>query len=128
MASFEMKCMAGRPFFAEYRKNRRPGDPYFPEGTGNEDEYFFLKERLLKLEKDYGMKRTYELESKVGGMCDYSVGIAMKNYASGEAQGEAKGQEKLVDAVQRLRSGEKADDIINSGIDKDTVELALTIK
>ncbi|MBQ9606814.1 MAG: hypothetical protein IJV16_06525, partial [Lachnospiraceae bacterium] len=53
------------------------------------DEKAGKEERLSKLEKDYGMKRTYELESKVGGMCDYSVGIAMKNYASGEAQGEA---------------------------------------
>jgi hypothetical protein len=94
------------------------------------------EERLTKLEAEYGMKRTYELESRVNGMCDYSLGIAKKNYLLGEAQGIAQGeargveqgQSELVSAVQRLRAGESEEEIIKSGIDKHTVALALTIK
>ena len=37
--------------YREYRKNRRPGDPYFPEGTKNEDEYFFIEERVFVWDK-----------------------------------------------------------------------------
>ena len=37
--------------YREYRKNRHPGDPYFPEGTESEDEYFFLKERVFVWDK-----------------------------------------------------------------------------
>ena len=37
--------------YREHRKNRRPGDPYFPEGTESEDEYFFLKERVFVWDK-----------------------------------------------------------------------------
>ena len=82
------------------------------------------EERLSRLEADYGMKRTYELESKVDGMCDYSIGIAKKNYMQGEAQGK----NELVEVVQRLRRGESREEIIKSGIDEHTVDLAMTIK
>ena len=37
--------------YREYRKNRNPGDPYFPDGTENEDEYFFLEERVFVWDK-----------------------------------------------------------------------------
>ena len=73
-------------------------------------------------------------------MCDYSLGIAKKNFllgesqgiaqgiAQGEARGVEQGQSELVSAVQRLRAGESEEEIIKSGIDKHTVDLALTIK
>ena len=86
------------------------------------------EERLSRLEADYGMIRTYELESKVNGMCDYSIGIAKKNYMQGEAQGKTQGKNELVEVVQRLRRGENREEIIKSGIDEHTVDLAMTIK
>ena len=73
-------------------------------------------------------------------MCDYSIGIAKKNYMQGEAQGftrgeaqgftrgEAQGKNELVEVVRRLRKGESREEIIKSGIDDHTVDLAMTIK
>lgn len=47
--------------------------------------------------------------------------------AEGRAQGRSEGQDLLVEAVQRLRSGETAESIIESGVDEETVRRALTI-
>ena len=44
------------------------------------DENASKEDRLKKLESDYGMKRTVDLEKELDGMCDYSVGIARKSY------------------------------------------------
>lgn len=41
-------------------------------------------------------------------------------------EGLEQGQNLIVDTIHRLKNGESAEDIINSGIDKTTVELALT--
>ena len=45
------QIMSGIDEYRRYRKSRRPGDPYFPEGTENEDEYFFLEERVFVWDK-----------------------------------------------------------------------------
>lgn len=54
------------------------------------------------------MKRTYELERGLDKMCDYSIGIARKYYDEGEKEG----QNKLVEAIRRLREGESREEII----------------
>lgn len=51
------------------------------------DEHIDKEEKLRRLEVEYGLKRTYELESEVGGMCDYSTGIAMKHFRKGVDEG-----------------------------------------
>jgi hypothetical protein len=45
----------------------------------------------------------------------------------GEERGEVNGQNKLVDAIQKLRNGVSRDMIIASGIDAHTVDLAMTV-
>ena len=88
------------------------------------DETADKEERLRTLEKDYGMKRTYELERGLDKVCDYSIGIARKHFDEGEKEG----QNKLVDAIRRLREGETREEIIASGIDEHTLELAEAVK
>ena len=69
-------------------------------------------------------------------MCDYSVGIARKNFLKGLSDGEEKGIEKgiekgqniLVNVIQRLRNGESREDIIKSGVNEKTVDLAEEVK
>ena len=57
-------------------------------------------------------------------MCDYSVGIARESFL----EGAEKGQNSLVDVIQRLRNGESREDIIKSGVDEKTVDLAEGVK
>ena len=61
-------------------------------------------------------------------MCDYSVGIARKNFLKGLSDGEEKGQNILVNVIQRLRNGESREDIIKSGVNEKTVDLAEEVK
>ena len=95
------------------------------ENTSKED-------RLKKLESDYGMKRTVDLEKELDGMCDYSVGIARKNYLKGIDeginQGKEDGQNDLIKAISMLRDGKSRDEIIKSGIDEHTIDLAQAVK
>ena len=88
------------------------------------DENKSKEERLGTLEEEYGMRRTVELEKEMDGMCDYSVGIARKSFL----EGAEKGQNILVDVIQRLRNGESREDIIKSGVDEKTVDLAEGVK
>ncbi len=96
------------------------------------DENKSKEDRLGTLEKEYGMRRTVELEKEMDGMCDYSVGIARKNFLKGLSNGEEKGIEKgqniLVNVIQRLRNGESREDIIKSGVNEKTVDLAEEVK
>ena len=100
------------------------------------DETADKESRLRSLEKEYGMKRTYEIERGLERMCDYSIGIARKHFLQGVADGEKRGekrgieegQNQLVDAIQRLRAGETREELIASGIDERTVELASAVK
>ena len=62
------------------------------------------------------------------GMCYYSVGIARKNFLKGLSDGEEKGQNILVNVIQRLRNGESREDIIKSGVNEKTVDLAEEVK
>lgn len=46
----------------------------------------------------------------------------------GRAEGLAEGKQLLANAIRRLQDGETAEQLIASGLDSDTVELALTFK
>ena len=57
-------------------------------------------------------------------MCTYATAIENKGIERGIEQG----QNKLVETIQRLRSGESRDEIIASGVDEHTVDLAMSIR
>ena len=57
-------------------------------------------------------------------MCSYASAIESK----GISQGISQGQSILVDTVHRIRNGESREDIIRSGVDEHTVDLAYSIK
>jgi flagellar biosynthesis/type III secretory pathway protein FliH len=60
-----------------------------------------------------------------------SQGIAQgisQGREQGVSQGITIGQNNLVTAVERLRSGETREELIASGLDQHTVDLAITIK
>ena len=67
---------------------------------------------------------------------DYSVGIARKHFllgvdegrtegrAEGRTEGRAEGQSELANAIHRLKSGETMEQLIASGVDDKTANLA----
>ncbi len=69
-----------------------------------------------------------EVESMPGmSQVIFKNGIA-QGISQGITQGREQGQNELVDAVNRLRAGESPESIVSSGIDKHTVDLAMTIR
>ena len=92
------------------------------------DENLTKEDRLQQLESDYGMKRTIELEKEMDSMCNYSVGIAQKNYLRGIDKGKNEGQNELVKAVELLRAGKTPEEVAKTGIDQKTIDLAVAIK
>ena len=54
-------------------------------------------------------------------------GIRNEGFEDGVAQGRSEGQSDLVKAVELLRQGKTAEELVKSGIDKKTVELAVAI-
>ena len=61
-------------------------------------------------------------------MCTYATAIENKGIERGIERGIEQGQNKLVETIQRLRSGESRDEIIASGVDEHTVDLAMSIR
>ena len=57
----------------------------------------------------------------------YSKGIA-EGISQGISQGIEQGQNDLITAIARLRNGEIREELIASGLDEHTVDLAMTIK
>ena len=55
------------------------------------------------------------------------IGIS-QGIEQGIEQGIVKGRDSLIDAVLRLRKGETQEQLMDSGVDKDTIELALKIQ
>ena len=82
--------------------------------------------------KAYGLKLTKEVESEVTDMCTYATAMEKKGIEKGIKEGiktgRNSGQNDLVEAIKRLRQGESKEKIIASGIDEQTVELALVVK
>lgn len=67
-------------------------------------------------------------EKEVGCMCNVAERLERKGIEKGLTEGRAEGQNLLVAVVNRLRNGETAEQIIASGVDAHTVELAQSIK
>ena len=61
-------------------------------------------------------------------MCDVAERLERKGIEKGLTKGRAEGQNLLVAVVNRLRNGETAEQVIASGVDAHTVELAQSIK
>lgn len=73
-----------------------------------------------------------EVESMPGmSQVIYNNGLAegvLQGISQGITQGIEQGQNLLVETVQRLRNGESREEIIASGVDEHTVDLAMTIR
>ena len=65
-------------------------------------------------------------------MCDYSIGLA-KEYAEkglekGLEKGRTEGRNALADAIKRIHAGESVQDLIDSGVDEQTANLAYSCR
>ena len=78
---------------------------------------------LMKDEIEKDVNAAKEIAIKEGR----ELGIA-EGRKKGIAEGRAEGRNALVDAVMRLRKGESKEQLLSSGVDEDTIELAFTIK
>ncbi|MCR5604552.1 MAG: hypothetical protein K6G27_12760 [Lachnospiraceae bacterium] len=61
----------------------------------------------------------------------YEHGVAegiSQGISQGIQQGIQQGQNVLIETIQRLKNGENREDIIASGIDEHTVDLAISIR
>ena len=61
----------------------------------------------------------------------YEHGVAegiSQGISQGIQQGIQQGQNVLIETIQRLKNGESREDIIASGIDEHTVDLAISIR
>lgn len=105
-------------FFVNKRKNK----DYIP------DDKTQIKhvDEVLKLLSVMTCDRRYEKilsgNVEVKSMCD----VAQRLEDKGVQKGIEQGQSALSDSIHRLKSGETAESIIASGMDKKTVEIALT--
>ncbi len=66
---------------------------------------------------------------KMPGMSQviYEHGVA-EGISQGISQGIQQGQNVLIETIQRLKNGESREDIIATGIDEHTVDLAISIR
>lgn len=85
-------------------------------------------EEKLKALDSCGIAVTREIVTEVNCMCTYTTSVLEQGIKKGMEQGMEQGQSLLVDAVNRLRAGETPEQLICSGVDENTVNLALTIK
>ena len=61
-------------------------------------------------------------------MCTYTASVRSEGEARGEARGRAEGQSILVKTIQLLRDGYTEKELLDQGIDKQTIDLAMTVK
>ena len=65
-------------------------------------------------------------------MCTYATAMENKGIEKGIEKGmevgRASGQNDLVEAIRRLREGESREELIASGMDEHTVDLAMVVK
>lgn len=96
-------------------------------------------EKVEKLEA-YGLELTKEVKSEVTNMCTYATAMENKGLEKGIEKGIEKGrkegievgrtagQNDLVEAIRRLREGESREELLASGLDEHTVDLAMVVK
>lgn len=75
-----------------------------------------------------GIQVTEEIEEGVADMCTYTASVRSEGEARGEARGRAEGQSILVKTIQLLRDGYTEKELLDQGIDKQTIDLAMTVK
>lgn len=85
-------------------------------------------EEKLRVLNAYGIKVTREVEMEVYHMCTYTAELKKQFFSEGRAEGRAEGQSLLAEAVKRLKAGETPEQILASGMDEETVAIALTIR
>lgn len=61
-------------------------------------------------------------------MCTYATAMENKGMEQGIEQGIEQGQNLLIETIQRLKNGESREDIIASGVDEHTVDLACSVR
>ena len=109
-------------FFVNKRKNR----DYIPE----DDTTIKHVDEVLKLLSVMTGDRRYEKllgkSEGVSNMCDVAQRLEDRGIAKGIIQGREEERNLLSDAIHRLKAGETAESLIARGIDKKTVEVALT--
>ena len=88
-------------------------------------------EKVEKLEA-YGLELTKEVKSEVTNMCTYATAMENKGIEKGRKEGievgRTTGQNDLVEAIRRLREGESREELLASGLDEHTVDLAMVVK
>lgn len=90
-------------------------------------------QKKVELLKDrYGLKTTAHFEKEVQNMTAYTARLINEGLEKGRTEGRQEGRREgeniLVDTVMRLRNGESPEQIVASGVEQRTVDLALTIK
>lgn len=75
---------------------------------------------------DRRYEKLLEESEGVSNMCDVAQRLEDRGIAKGRIQGRAEERNLLSDAIHRLKAGEQAEELIASGIDKETVDVALT--
>lgn len=61
-------------------------------------------------------------------MLSYTASVKAEGEAKGRAEGRAEGQNLLAKAIRLLRNGHTEKELLNQGIDKHTIDLAMTLK
>ena len=79
---------------------------------------------LINRAAEESVKKRGEKKVMSSAVLDYREA---KGKAEGRAEGRSEGQDLLVETVQRIRAGETAESIIESGVDEETVRRALMI-
>lgn len=82
---------------------------------------------------DYlGIGVTYEIKSEVSSMgsiaAEWMKHLEQKAWEKVDTEVRTKGQSDLADTVLRLRKGETKEQLLQSGVDEKTIDLALTLK
>lgn len=82
---------------------------------------------------DYlGIGVTYEIKLEVSSMgsiaAEWMKHLEQKAWEKVDTEVRTKGQSDLADTVLRLRKGETKEQLLQSGVDEKTIDLALTLK
>lgn len=117
-------------FFVNKRKNK----DYIPDDNTTIKHVDEVLKLLSVMTGDRRYEKLLEESEGVSNMCDVAQrledrGIAkgrIQGRAEGRVEGRAEGRNLLSNAIHRLKAGEQAEELIASGIDKETVDVALT--
>lgn len=113
-------------FFVNKRKNK----DYIPDDNTTIKHVDEVLKLLSVMTGDRRYEKLLGKSEGVSNMCDVAQRLEDRGIAKGRIQGRVEGRAEernlLSDAIHRLKAGEQAEELIASGIDKETVEVALT--